>query len=435
MPNGTTALGDLIQAARERRGWTKVRLARELGMAEGGGPDRLDGKAVRRWEQGTRVPRYWLAHLVEVLELDLDQVAHVPRGRMTPPGPTTTGDTVTSVIELARSDVDRRAFVATGAYALSVLALPDPEALTRRTATARGRATVGRGEVDAVRAMTTALGDAAAEHGGGHARHLAVRYLATDVAPWLEGKYTAATGRALYAATAELAHLAGWMAADEGHQGLAQRYYGHSYRLASEAGDAETAATALRGLAVQALALGHHGAALRLSEACVAHAKALDDPRATAYYQATLANAAAHDRDAPTATRALRRSEQAIDRAPATPGASWAAHYSPGRWAHESGLIHARLGDLDAAEEHLRLALDIHGLDRRRTRAIVLADLAALHLRRGDTEAALTSWDSFLTTAAGVRSVKVDEARTDMQARLSRVPDPRAADLVRRVEA
>ncbi|MGG7572883.1 hypothetical protein [Streptomyces sirii] len=48
-----------------------------------------------------------------------------------------------------------------------------------------------------------------------------------------------------------------------------------------------------------------------------------------------------------------------------------------GRWAHESGMIISRLGDLDAAEEHLHLALDIHGLDRRRTRAIVLADLAA----------------------------------------------------------
>ncbi|MFB7338607.1 hypothetical protein ACFCZ6_00940 [Streptomyces hydrogenans] len=32
------------------------------------------------------------------------------------------------------------------------------------------------------------------------------------------------------------------------------------------------------------------------------------------------------------------------------------------------------LGDLDAAEEHLHLALGIHGLDRRRTRAMILAE-------------------------------------------------------------
>ncbi len=51
---------------------------------------------------------------------------------------------------------------------------------------------------------------------------------------------------------------------------------------------------------------------------------------------------------------------------------SRAAHYSPGRWAHESGMILSRLGDLEAAEEHLQLALGVHGLDRRRTRAIVV---------------------------------------------------------------
>ncbi|MFG2833569.1 hypothetical protein ACGFYE_01115 [Streptomyces zaomyceticus] len=45
-------------------------------------------------------------------------------------------------------------------------------------------------------------------------------------------------------------------------------------------------------------------------------------------------------------------------------------------------MILSRLGDLDAAEEHL--PLDIHGLDRRRTRAIVLAGLGTVRLRQGD---------------------------------------------------
>ncbi|MEV7170014.1 hypothetical protein AB0O18_09990 [Streptomyces sp. NPDC093224] len=74
--------------------------------------------------------------------------------------------------------------------------------------------------------------------GGGHARHLAVRYLTQDVAPWLEGRFTEATGRDLFAATSQLVHLAGWMAQDEGDapelRGLAQRCYAHSFRLAVE---------------------------------------------------------------------------------------------------------------------------------------------------------------------------------------------------------
>lgn len=38
---------------------------------------------------------------------------------------------------------------------------------------------------------------------------------------------------------------------------------------------------------------------------CVNQAKNLDDPRAVAHYQATLANAAALDGDRPTATRSI----------------------------------------------------------------------------------------------------------------------------------
>lgn len=225
------------------------------------------------------------------------------------------------------------------------------------------------------------------------------------------------------------------MAGDEGNQGLAQRYYAHSYRLAAEAGHAETAATALRGMAVQAVDLGHHAAAVRLAEACVHHARHLDDPRATAYYTATLANAAAHDGDRSTATTALAASATAIDRSPSAAGESWASHYSPGRWAHESGMILAHLGDLPAAEEHLHLALDIHGLDRRRTRAMVLADLGTVHLRRGDTAAALNTWDQCLTAADGIRSIKVSDAVTDIRARLATLHGADVDDLDARAAA
>ncbi|WP_042434090.1 tetratricopeptide repeat protein [Streptacidiphilus anmyonensis] len=389
-----------------------------------------------RWERGTRIPDYWKPWLVEVLELDEEPE----------PGPQQqpdlgvdhdqSGDTVASVIQLGGRDLERRQFLAaTSAYALAALALPDLDAITRRTraAAAGGPVNVGRGEVLAIRQMATALGDTASELGGGHARHLAVRYLTQDVAPWLNGNYSEATGRELFVATSQLVHLAGWMAGDEGNQGLAQQYYAHSFRLAAEAGDPELSATALRGMAVQAIDLGHRAAAVRLSEECVHYAASIQDPRAVAYYQATLANAAALDGDRRTATAALAASETAIENAPKTPGESWAAHYSTGRWAHETGMILAQLGDLDAAQDHLHHALDIHGLDRRRTRAIVLADLGQVHLRRDDTDAALTTWNDFLDTAEGIRSVKVTTAVDEMRARLHRLRDvPAAVELDQR---
>ncbi len=322
--------------------------------------------------------------------------------------------------------MDRRNFLAASSgYALSSLTMPDLDSIVRRTKTASaGAVRVGRGEVAAIQQMVKALGDSAAEFGGGHARHLAVRYLTQDVAPWLNGRFTQSTGRELFAATSQLVHLAGWMAQDEGsdaeHQGRAQQYYAHAYRLAAEAGDSELSATALRGLAVQAIDLGHRAEAVQLGEACVRYGRHLENPRAVAYYEATLANAAAQDNDRHTATRHLAFSETAISRSPTESGDSWAAHYSPGRWAHESGMILSRLGDLDAAEEHLHLALEIHGLDRRRTRAIVLADLGGVRLRQGDMDGALSTWNEFIDCAGGIRSVKVHGAIEDMRLRLNR---------------
>lgn len=364
---------------------------------------------------GYRMPQSRRFPTLEELPYSRQQFAAVP------PGSRPRADTVASVVRLGESDLHRRQFLAaSSAAALSALSLPDPDSITRRTAAADAGATVtvGLGEVTAVRHMTTTLGDAASELGGGHARHLAVRYLTQDVRPWLEGSYTQSTGRELFAAVAQLIHLAGWMAQDEGNQGMAQEYFKESYQMAREAGHAELAATALRGLAVQCVELNYRAAGVRISEECVRLARHLDEPRAIAYYNATLANAAATDGDRRTATKALAASQAAIERAPAVPGESWAAHYSPGRWAHESGMVLASLGDLDAAEEHLHLALDIHGVDRKRTRAMVLADLGQVRLRRDDVDGAVAVWNEFLDCTVGIRSMKVHDALHDMRARL-----------------
>ncbi|MEU9247558.1 tetratricopeptide repeat protein [Streptomyces sp. NPDC048385] len=428
-------LAHLISSACRERGWGPSQLARAVGRAEGSGPERLQRQYARKWMTGERTPDYWWPYVARVLALDLDA-----RGVPQPPVTPAPADTVASVIQLGRSDleVDRRKFLtASSGYALATLGLPDPDSITRRVHSTPAHAIrVGRGEVAAIKTMVKSLGDSAAEHGGGHARHLAVRYLTEDVAPWLNGTYTQATGRELFAAASQLAHLAGWMAQDEGDcpelQGLAQHYYAHAYRLAAEAGDRELAATALRGLAVQCIDLGYRAEAVQLSEACVIYGRDLDNPRAVAYYNATLANAAAQDDDRRLASQHLALAEYAIGRPQPGPTDSWAAHYSPGRWAHETGMILNRLGDLTAAEEHLLLALDIHGLDRRRTRAIVTADLAGVRLRQGDTDSALTTWAGFLDSAEGVRSVKIRAALHDMSVRLLRLPNSPAAQELRR---
>ncbi|MFE4359142.1 tetratricopeptide repeat protein [Kitasatospora sp. NPDC056800] len=412
--------GEMIKRARSARGWSQERLAIELGKVEGRGGKGPGRGQVYRWEKQGRAPKYWWPFLCEVLGFGSSDDApaaqvDVPEGGV--------GDTVSSVLALGRSEVLRREFMASSSgYALAALGLPDLDSITRRvTANSGATVRVGQGEVLAVRQMVKSLGDAAAELGGGHARHLAVQYLVENVSPWLDGAWSESVGRGLFAGAAQLTHLIGWMAQDEGNHGVAQKYYAHSYRLAAEAGDAELAATALRGLAVQAIDLGYRAAAVRIAEECVDQAKRLDDPKALAYYETTLADAAAQDGDRTTATRFLGTSQRHIERSSPTPGDSWASHFSIGRWAHHSGMILAQLGAYEAAQEHLQVALDVHGLDRRRSHAIVLADLGAVQVRQENYGAALSTWCEFLVLAEGLRSVKVDDAVTDMRARLARI--------------
>lgn len=420
-------IGERIRAAREVRAprCSQAALADLLSELRWGKRGYLGKVDVYRWETGRREPTDWRPYIEQVLDIDLSDGG----------GPASAGeDTVTSVMTLGGEDVDRRAFLmATAGAGLAALDIPDAGAILRRVARP-GPVAVGAGEVAAVRMMTGTLGDAASELGGGHARHLAVRYLTEDVRRWLDGKYTEAVGRDLFAATAELVHLIGWMARDEGNVGLSQRYLVHSVRLATEAGENEMAATALRGLADQSIDLGHIPTAVRLAQACEERGRKLKNPKALAYYRNTLARATAADGDRASAATMLSASEKAMGSAEIRPGQSWASHYSHGRWAHDSGMIHARLGDLAAAEEHLHLALNIHGLDRKRTRAIVLADLGSVQLKRGDTETALGTWSEFLDCSAGVQSTKITDGLATIAARLPLVPDsPAVADLRERV--
>jgi transcriptional regulator with XRE-family HTH domain len=404
-----TTVGAHIRAARAVRGWSQQELADALSVARWGRTGRCSRHDVYRWEAGLRQPTRWLPFIHQVLG--------APAAPADPP----MGDTVAEVLALGRMDVQRREFLAAVAAGLGILGAPDVEAITRRVSRPGGLR-VGRGEVTAVRSMTTALGDTASELGGGHARLLAVRYLTDYVGPWLNGTYTTSVGRELFAATSELVHLTGWMARDAGLHGKAQRYYLNSYRLATEAGAHELAATALRGLAEQAIDLGHIATAVGLAQACARAGRTLDNPKAVAYYTTTHARAAAADADRATASSRLIVAEHAIEHATTAPGQSWASHYSAGRWAHDSGMVLATLGDLVAAEQQLHIALDTYGIDRRRTRAMVLADLGQVQLKRGDTDQALASWQRFLDAAEGVQSVRISDSAGNIAARLAQLP-------------
>jgi len=312
----------------------------------------------------------------------------------------------------------RRFLAASAASAVAPSFVPDAASELLRPGRPGGQ--VGAGDVAAVRRMTTVLGDAGSEFGGGHLLVPTLRYVLDDVQRFLDGD-AGRHRRDLDAAASEITQLAAWMAQDAGRDDLAADLYWKANSLGNDACDPELAATALRGLASMAGEKREFAEAVRLAEQAVDTAGSLDHPKARAYYACSLATAASLDGDKPLALASLASSQTHIERAVAAPGSSWASHYSPGRWAHEAGLILSRVGELDAAADHMHLSLDIHGLDRKRTRAMVLADLGVVRLKQGDVDTAMTTWAEFLECSAAVCSTRITSALKDMAARLARV--------------
>ncbi|GAA0612151.1 hypothetical protein [Streptomyces crystallinus] len=63
---------ELIRQACRQRGWGSTALARAVGIAESGDPDRVHRANANRWMTGKRTPDYWWPHIAHVLGLDPD---------------------------------------------------------------------------------------------------------------------------------------------------------------------------------------------------------------------------------------------------------------------------------------------------------------------------------------------------------------------------
>jgi hypothetical protein len=183
--------------------------------------------------------------------------------------------------------------------------------------------------------MTRRLADADDLYGGGHARATVAAYVTRDVAPLLRGT-TGKARPALFRAAAEVAYLAGWMAADGGASGLAQRYYVQAVRLGDEAGDPLVRSTALRSMAVQAVEFGHAAAGLALADAAAAGLRQRCPLRTRAWITGMQAEANAVAGNRRQALALLRVAEQDLERADSLPESQWTGNYRRESFEHRT---------------------------------------------------------------------------------------------------
>ncbi|MGW8381083.1 hypothetical protein [Streptomyces sp. ODS28] len=232
-------------------------------------------------------------------------------------------------------------------------------------------------------------------HGGLRAREGLACCLAEEVAPLLRAPMPHRERRRVLVSAGRLCLLLGRMYADALRHGAAQRCFTYAHQLATEAGDRETWATALRMMSAQARQLGHREHGLRLAEAA-AGAVGTGAPGRRAYVLAQLAVMRAEYGERRDALESLSLAEHAVaEEEERAPGGPFDA-YPAAALSFQRSLVLEALEDTPGAIAALersrtqRAPEDVRGL------ALSEARLARLLLRSGRLDEACQAWHGFL---------------------------------------
>jgi hypothetical protein len=411
MPDRTRNIA-LLCLIRET-GWTNAKFARQVNAV---GTElrlglRYDATAVSHWLKGT-IPRPpTQAAILECLSRRLGRTITSSAAGFGPDTPTPDqADTVSALIDLWSADMDpsRRAVLgAVGLYSvtLAVPGWPDVVDRARRAQTTPGTR-IGSNEVATVTAMSTRLADLDDEFGGSHVRPLASAFLGNTVAGYLKCSASEEIRKAMCSAAADLAYLTAWMAMDANAHGLAQRYYMQALRLAGEGSDHLTYCTALRGMSVQAVGLGHGRTALQYADAAAAAAPAAG-PRMRAFLAGQQAHASAAVGARDDAKRQLKEAETALEKAASRSGT--VAGYHPAALHYHTSHVLYELGDLGGSIAAMEESNRCRPQTERRARARSTALLAERQFEYGHLEAACATWGVFLDDYQHVSSARCDD--------------------------
>ncbi|MEQ4609602.1 hypothetical protein ABMX48_24990 [Streptomyces cavourensis] len=233
------------------------------------------------------------------------------------------------------------------------------------------------------------------------------QYLAATVLPWLKHDMRPAVRRELLTVASRLTYLCAFTHFDMNRHAAAQRLYLTSAELAGEAGDRVGRGLALRGLSVQAHALGHFTEAHHLAEQAANTALRHVPPHQQAFFHGQLAVTLAgrgdtgHARHLSLADRCLERSSSS--------GNTPVGAFHPGSLALQRAAVAVSTGDRHAAARALDLSLRHRPADERRSRALSLAELAEVQLAMGHLEQACRTWHEFLDVHPVVDSARADD--------------------------
>jgi transcriptional regulator with XRE-family HTH domain len=234
-------------------------------------------------------------------------------------------------------------------------------------------------DVAAMRAMSDAFQSADRKIGGGKLYRAVVRYLASEVSPQLLSPVRGSDGVDIFSAAASLTEIAGWMAHDGGSDERAKRHFDRAYRLSTSVDNLALAANVCASMSHLATQLGNPRDGIRIAEAGLSRAqRACGVTQLRARLFVMRARGLSLAGDVAGCLKSLRLAEQILERSAADETASWIAGFDYGSLAGEAALCLQTLGKLKEAENQAKLAVELRGGDRVRSRAfanLILADV------------------------------------------------------------
>jgi tetratricopeptide (TPR) repeat protein len=440
-----------------RSGWNKHELARLVTQRASDLGHRhicTDATRVRRWLGGER-PREPIPGIL--VQLFTERFGHAvtadmlgldgPENPLSRAGPETSWNrsrTVEALDDFSRSELmlNRRGFLGVGLGA-SVTGMPSafqpPQWLAEpeRDAPARpGRISVS--EVEQIERAIEAYRRWDNEHGGGVHRRAVAAHL-SEVCDLLDAPCPEPAARRLFAAAAQLAEIAGWMAHDVGRQATAQKYFTLALQAAKEAADSPLRAEVLSRMARQMIHLGRPGDALDLIQAAQRGAGERVTTTTSCLLYTLEARAYAGLGSVQEVHRAVGRAEEALAGAQPAEDPAWIRYFDAAEAAGCTGDSYRMLSRHDPAqaeraEAAIQRALELRDPQYVRCRALDLAALAATRFAGGEPDHACAAAHESLTLVGRLSSSRVADRLRELRTQAERYSGlPAVSELTQRI--
>jgi tetratricopeptide (TPR) repeat protein len=282
----------------------------------------------------------------------------------------------------------------------------------------------------AIGKAVAAFGASLLSHGGAFAPETCATFLAERVVPYLESQ--ARPGASLAAGAARLTHLLGDMYADDLRHGVAQQCFLVSAQLAGSAPRKDEVLLVIARAGLQAYELAVDGAARPLVRTAAEHAGA---DASLAVQVAVLVGSAAGEAAA-GARESAGHSLRQVDRAMRS---AWVGQeqFDPVEAelfavaARHWGQVYVALGDQMRAAQAWQLALSHVPSRHLYVRALLYAELGALHTQLGDWRRAGVAWEAFVGLYPAVDSRRARRALVGLEGALRRSKDQPEARALR----